>query len=66
MLAEDLLLAVRSAGFAPAAIAAYLRGIVSRVSQRLPRQAELVRSVAAVALLLFTLQFAAALFLSAQ
>jgi len=66
MLAEDLLLTVRSAGFAPAAIAAYLRGIASRVTQRLPRQAELVRSVAAVALLLFTLQFASALFLSAQ
>jgi cardiolipin synthase len=66
MLTEDLLREVRDAGFKPAAMAAYARGIGSRVAHRLPRQAELVRSVAAVALLLFTLQFAAALFLSGR
>ena len=66
MLAEDLLREVRSAGFSPGAIVGYVRGIASRVAQRLPRQAELVRSVAATALLLFALQFAAALFLSAR
>jgi len=66
MLAEDLLHEVRSAGFKPAAVAVYAHGIVSRVAQRLPRQAELVRSVAATAFLLFALQFGAALFLSAR
>ena len=66
MLAEDLLREVRSAGFKPAAVATYARGMVSRVAQRLPRQAELVRSVAATALLLFALQFGAALLLSSR
>jgi cardiolipin synthase len=65
MLPEDLLRELRSAGFAPVAIAAYARGIAARVAHRLPRHAELVRSVAATALLLFALQFGAALFLSA-
>ena len=66
MLAEDLIQEVRSAGFKPAAIAAYARGIASRVAHRLPRQPELVRSVAATAFLLFALQFGAALFLSSR
>ena len=66
MLTEDLLREVRDAGFRPAAIVAYARGIGSRVAHRLPRQAELVRSVAATALLLFALQFGAAVFLSAR
>ncbi len=65
MFAEDLLQDLRRDGFTPSATAAYVRRITSRVAQRLPRHPELVRSVAATALGLFSLQFAAALLLSA-
>jgi len=64
MFAEDLLRDLRRAGYAPHAIVTYIRKIGSRVVQRLPRHAELTRSVAATALLLFTIQFAGALLLS--
>lgn len=64
MFAEDLLKDMRRAGYAPHAIVAYVRRISARVVQRLPRHAELVRSVAATSLLLFATQFAGALLLS--
>lgn len=64
MFAEDLLRDLRSEGFAPASIATYVSRISSRVARRLPQQAELVRSVTATALILFALQFTAALVLS--
>ena len=65
MFAEDLLRDLRRDGFTPSATATYVRRIFSRVALRLPRHPELVRSVAATALGLFSLQFAAALLLSA-
>lgn len=64
MFAEDLLRDLRRAGFAPGAIAAYVRRIGARVVIRLPRHPELVRSVAATAFILFAFQFGAALLLS--
>jgi cardiolipin synthase len=64
MFAEDLLAELRRDGFTPEAVAAYVRRIGSRVISRLPGHADLVRSVAATALLLFALQFASALLLS--
>ncbi len=65
MFAEDLLRDLRRDGFSLSAIATYIRRIVARVVQRLPRHPELVRSVAATALVLFSLQFGAAVLLSA-
>lgn len=65
MFAEDLLQDLRREGFTLPAVATYIRRILARVVQRLPRHPELVRSVAATALGLFSLQFAAALLLSA-
>ncbi|HEX7078745.1 MAG TPA: CDP-alcohol phosphatidyltransferase family protein [Candidatus Eisenbacteria bacterium] len=65
MFAEDLLRDLRRAGFGPAAIARYVRAISARAAGRLPRHAELVRSVAATALVLFAVEFGAALYLSA-
>jgi cardiolipin synthase len=65
MFAEDLLRDLRRAGFAPPAIVAYLRAIGHRVVARVPRNADLVRSIAATALGLFAVQFAAALYFSA-
>ena len=64
MFAEDLLQDLRREGYSAAAVATYLRRIGARVVQRLPRHPELVRSVAATAIILFALQFAAALLLS--
>lgn len=64
MFAEDLLRDLRRAGYTPGAAAEYVRAIVTRVVRRLPRHAELVRSVAATALVVFALEFAAAVFLS--
>ncbi len=49
MFAEDLLRDLRRDGFSLSAIATYIRRIVARVVQRLPRHPELVRSVAATA-----------------
>jgi cardiolipin synthase len=63
--AEDLLREVRRAGYTPAAFIAYVRAIFARVSRRLPLHAELVRSIAATSMLLFAVQFAGALTLSA-
>jgi len=63
--AEDLLREVRRAGYTPAAFIAYVRAIFVRVSRRLPLHAELVRSIAATSMLLFAVQFAGALTLSA-
>jgi cardiolipin synthase len=65
MFAEDLLRDLRRAGFTPGAVVTYVRAIGSRVVRRLPRHAELVRSVAATALVLFAIEFGAALYLSA-
>lgn len=65
MFAEDLLRELRSARFTPAAIARYVRDITARAVHRVPPHADSVRSVAATALLLFALQFAAALYFSA-
>jgi cardiolipin synthase len=64
MFAEDLLQQLRRDGYTPPAVATYVRCIVSRVIQRLPRHPELVRSVAGTAFVLFALQFGAAAFLS--
>ena len=64
MFAEDLLRDLRRDGFTPAAILGYVRSIGARVVHRLPQHAELTRSVAATALVLFALQFAGALLLS--
>src|SRR5204863_243087 len=50
--AEDLLRDVRRAGFAPTAIATYVRRIGARAVGRLPRHVALVRSAAATALVL--------------
>ncbi|HYR68253.1 MAG TPA: hypothetical protein VER77_00045, partial [Candidatus Dormibacteraeota bacterium] len=64
MFAEDLLREVRRAGFAPSAVATYVRRIGARAVGRLPRNVELVRSVAATALVIFAIQFSGALLLS--
>lgn len=64
MFAEDLLRDLRRDGFSPGAIATYVRCIGARVVSRLPRHPELVRSVAATALIIFAIQFGAALLLS--
>lgn len=64
MFAEDLLRDLRRDRYAPAAIATYVRRIGGRVVARLPRNVELVRSVAATGLILFAIQFGAALLLS--
>jgi cardiolipin synthase len=63
--AEDLLRDLRAAGFTPPAILAYVRAITARAVLRVPWNADAVRSVAATALALFALQFAAALYFSA-
>lgn len=65
MFAEDLLREVRRAGYTPRAFLAYIRAIFARVTRRLPLHAELVRSIAATSVLLFAVQFAGALTLSA-
>ncbi|HEU4726042.1 MAG TPA: hypothetical protein VFU59_12220, partial [Candidatus Eisenbacteria bacterium] len=65
MFAEDLLREVRRAGYTPRAFVAYVRAIFARVTRRLPLHAELVRSIAATSILLFAVQFAGALTLSA-
>lgn len=65
MFAEDLLREVRRAGYTPHAFLAYVRAVFARVARRLPLHAELVRSVAATSVLLFAVQFAGALTLSA-
>lgn len=65
MFAEDLLRDLRRARFAPAAVLRYVRSIVARAVHRVPQHADSVRSVAATALVLFALQFAAALYFSA-
>lgn len=65
MFAEDLLRDLRRAGFTPGAVAEYVRAITARVVRRLPHHAELVRSVAATALVLFAIEFGAALYFSA-
>lgn len=64
MFAEDLLRELRRARFTPGAIAAYVRAIGSRAVQRVPQHADTVRSVAATAMVLFALQFSAALYFS--
>ena len=64
MFAEDLLQELRREKFTPAAILAYVRDITARVVRRLPHHAELTRSAAATALILFAAQFAGALLLS--
>jgi cardiolipin synthase len=66
MFAEDLLREVRRAGYTPRAFLAYIRAVFARVTRRLPLHAELARSIAATSVLLFTVQFAAALTLSAS
>lgn len=65
MFAEDLLRELRRARFAPPAIAGYVRSITARAVQRVPQHADAVRSVAFTALVLFGIQFAAALYFSA-
>ena len=65
MFAEDLLREVRRAGYTPHAFLAYVRAVFARVTRRLPLHAELVRSIAATSMLLFAVQFAGALTLSA-
>jgi cardiolipin synthase len=65
MFAEDLLRELRRDRFAPAAILRYVRDITARAVHRVPQHADSVRSVAATALVLFALQFAAALYFSA-
>jgi phosphatidylglycerophosphate synthase len=64
MFAEDLLRDLRRDGYAPQAVVTYVRRIGGRVVSRLPRHAELVRSVAATSLVLFAVQFGGALLLS--
>lgn len=65
MFAEDLLRELRRARFAPYAVVGYVRAITARAVHRVPQHADSVRSVAATALILFALQFAAALYFSA-
>jgi len=62
MFAEDLLRELRRSRFTPASIAVYVRRIVARAVQRVPQHADSVRSIAATALVLFALQFAAAVY----
>ena len=64
MFAEDLLAELRRDGFSPASLVTYVRRIGARVVRRLPLHAELARSVAATALVIFAIEFAAALLLS--
>lgn len=64
MFAEDLLRDLRHEGFSPGSVARYVRRIWSRVLRRLPLHLELIRSISAVSLLLFAIQFAAALVLA--
>ena len=66
MSAEDLLRDLRREGYSRGAIARFFRTCVSRVSRGLPEHPELVRPVATTALGLFSLQFVAALVLSAR
>lgn len=64
MFAEDLLQDLRRDGFTPGSAWTYTRRVASRVARNLPEEAELVRSAAATAFVVFTLQFGAALLLS--
>jgi cardiolipin synthase len=64
MFAEDLLVVLRRDGFTAPAVVAYVRQIGARVVRRLPNHAELARSVAATAIVLFALQFCASLLLA--
>jgi cardiolipin synthase len=64
MFAEDLLQDLRREGFTPGSVTTYVRKIASRVARGLPDEAELVRSAAATAFVVFAIQFGAALLLS--
>ena len=64
MFAEDLLRDLRREGFTPSSIASYIRRISARIVATLSERADLVRSVAATSLVLFAIQFGAALLLS--
>jgi cardiolipin synthase len=64
MFAEDLLQDLRRDGYTFPAAVTYVRRIAARVAQRMPRHPALVRSVAGTAVVLFALQFAAAMFLA--
>jgi len=66
MSAEDLLRDLRREGYSWGAIVKFFRVSLTRVSRGLPEHPELVRPVATTALGLFTIQFGAALVLSAQ
>lgn len=66
MSAEDLLRDLRREGYSWGAIVKFFRVSLTRVSRGLPEHPELVRPVATTALGLFTIQFGAALILSAQ
>lgn len=61
---SDLLGEIRREGYTLGAIWRFARGSVARVSRGLPEHPELVRPIATLALVLFTLQFGAALLLS--
>src|SRR5437667_12481627 len=61
---SDLLGEIRREGYTLGAIWRFARGSLARVSRGLPQHPELVRPIAALALVLFTLQFGAALLLS--
>ncbi|MBI4364854.1 MAG: CDP-alcohol phosphatidyltransferase family protein [Candidatus Latescibacteria bacterium] len=62
----DLLRELRQDGYSFHAIAQFVRVSLARVSRGLPEHPELVRPIAATALVLFVLQFIAALVLSSQ
>jgi len=64
MFAEDLLRDFRRDGVTPGSAWTYARRVTSRVARNLPEEAELVRSAAATAFVVFALQFGAALLLS--
>jgi len=64
MFAEDLLRDLRRDGITPGSVWTYARRVTSRVVRNLPEEAELVRSAAATAFVVFALQFGAALLLS--
>lgn len=64
MFAEDLLRDLRRDGITPGSAWTYARRVTSRVARNLPEEAELVRSAAATAFVVFSLQFGAALLLS--
>ncbi len=66
MSAEDLLRDLRREGYSWSAIATFFRTCAVRVSRGLPEHPELVRPVATIGLGLFTIQFVAALVLSAR